>query len=79
MSSQQITLGSFLREHAPDYIRSHNVSSQEKGILNLLSMCRNDALGAHKQHCPICGYDQISYYSCRNRHCPTCQQENKKK
>jgi hypothetical protein len=30
-------------------------------------------LGAHKDRCDECGYEQISYNSCRNRHCPKCQ------
>ena len=77
--SAQITLGSFFEKYAPEYIHSHKLTGQEKGILNLLSMCRSSGLGAHKELCPNCGYDQINYNSCRNRHCPTCQQADKQK
>jgi len=32
------------------------------------------AAGGHRDHCPGCGQDlDISYNSCRNRHCPRCQ------
>jgi DNA-directed RNA polymerase subunit M/transcription elongation factor TFIIS len=30
-------------------------------------------LGGHKQMCTRCGHEHISYNSCRNRHCPKCQ------
>ena len=31
------------------------------------------ALGGHRDACQSCGYQAISYNSCRNRHCPKCQ------
>ena len=35
--------------------------------------CRTAALGGHIERCDQCGYSQIAYDSCRNRHCPKCQ------
>src|SRR5499433_2981259 len=37
--------------------------------------CRTAALGGHVARCENdkCAYTQISYNSCRNRHCPKCQ------
>jgi hypothetical protein len=35
--------------------------------------CRTVALGGHLDVCDSCGYEQPSYNSCRNRHCPKCQ------
>ena len=35
--------------------------------------CRTSALGGHATLCEDCGHLQISYNSCRNRHCPKCQ------
>ena len=29
--------------------------------------------GGHRDACPSCGYQAISYNSCRNHHCPKCQ------
>ena len=37
--------------------------------------CRTDALGGHVYSCPTCATTRYSYHSCRNRHCPTCQQD----
>lgn len=38
-----------------------------------LAACRTAALGGHVQQCDTCGRQEVSYNSCRNRHCPKCQ------
>jgi hypothetical protein len=42
-------------------------------VLRAIARCRTQALGGHRDQCPRCGYQTISYNSCRNRHCPKCQ------
>jgi hypothetical protein len=42
-------------------------------VLRAIARCRTPALGGHRDQCPRCGYQAISYNSCRNRHCPKCQ------
>jgi predicted Zn-ribbon and HTH transcriptional regulator len=42
-------------------------------VLNAIVRCRTAALGGHRDRCRRCGYQAISYNSCRNRHCPKCQ------
>jgi predicted Zn-ribbon and HTH transcriptional regulator len=42
-------------------------------VLNAILRCRTAALGGHRDQCTRCGYQAISYNSCRNRHCPKCQ------
>jgi hypothetical protein len=42
-------------------------------VLSAIERCRTAALGGHKDQCSRCGYQTISYNSCRNRHCPKCQ------
>jgi hypothetical protein len=37
--------------------------------------CRTEALGGHVYHCPDCDQHVYQYHSCRNRHCPKCQNE----
>ena len=37
--------------------------------------CRTERLGGQVYGCPNCQEFQYSYHSCRNRHCPKCQQE----
>ena len=42
-------------------------------VLNAILRCRTAALGGHRDQCTRCGYQAISYNSCRNRHCLKCQ------
>ena len=41
--------------------------------LSAIKRCRTSALGGHIDACDSCGKINISYNSCRNRHCPKCQ------
>lgn len=41
--------------------------------LSALQRCRTASLGGHIDRCDECGHIRISYNSCRNRHCPKCQ------
>src|ERR1039457_955007 len=42
-------------------------------VLTAILYCRTAVLGGHGDACSRCGYQAISYNSCRNRHCPKCQ------
>jgi len=46
---------------------------QQRKAFRAIQNCRTAALGGHLDACPGCGYQAISYNSCRNRHCPKCQ------
>ena len=66
-------LQEIFRQHGDDYRQNHALSMEQgKAVCSILS-CRTAALGAHVSRCDECGYEQISYNSCRNRHCPKCQ------
>jgi len=41
--------------------------------MSAIENCRTAALGGHVARCEECAHSQISYNSCRNRHCPKCQ------
>ena len=41
--------------------------------LHAVRKCRTAALGGHVDQCNSCNKLHLSYNSCRNRHCPTCQ------
>ena len=47
--------------------------------LKAVEHCRTAYLGGHIDVCSNCAEVHISYNSCRNRHCPKCQQTNKEK
>ena len=42
-------------------------------VINAIISCRTSILGAHVFRCDNCEHLEISYNSCRNRHCPKCQ------
>jgi len=44
--------------------------------MRAIEHCRTEALGGQVYRCPDCGHEQYAYHSCRNRHCPKCQNEN---
>jgi hypothetical protein len=46
---------------------------QQHKAFRAIQCCRTAALGGHRDACLRCGYQAISYNSCRNRHCPKCQ------
>jgi predicted Zn-ribbon and HTH transcriptional regulator len=48
-------------------------------VLNAIARCRTAVLGGHRDRCARCGYEAISYNSCRNRHCPKCQTNAREK
>jgi hypothetical protein len=41
--------------------------------MSSIQNCRTSVLGGHIDVCTECGTTDISYNSCRNRHCPKCQ------
>jgi hypothetical protein len=61
--------------HADSFLRGLGsaVSSARRHVLNTLIACRTSLLGGHVERCDQCDYEQVSYNSCRNRHCPKCQ------
>ena len=48
-------------------------------VIYAIALCRTAALGGHSDQCVRCGYQAISYNSCRNRHCPKCQTNAREK
>jgi Transposase zinc-binding domain len=43
-------------------------------VMRAIEICRTAILGGHVERCSQCHHERISYNSCRNRHCPKCQQ-----
>ena len=59
--------------YGSNYQAAYGTSAVQRRILRELAVCRSAALGGHKKQCEQCGHEEISYNSCRNRHCPKCQ------
>ena len=56
-----------------NYQTNHKVVGYKKKIVTAIGNCKTGVIGAHKYVCDECGYEEIAYNSCRNRHCPNCQ------
>jgi hypothetical protein len=56
-----------------DFEYQYSPNSYVKRTLSALKRCRTSSLGGHVDKCDECGHIRISYNSCRNRHCPKCQ------
>jgi len=61
-----------------DIVRAHadqlnGLSPEQRRVLQAIAQCRTAALGGHRRKCEACGHEELSYNSCRNRHCPKCQ------
>ncbi len=63
------------REHGPAWreARRGHLSLAQLKVMSAIEQCRSAALGGHVLRCDGCSAEQISYNSCRNRHCPKCQ------
>jgi len=55
------------------FLENHTLSPNQGKAFRAIQNCRTSALGAHVDSCDECGFEKISYNSCRNRHCPKCQ------
>jgi hypothetical protein len=75
MSPPAVEVADILRAQGNRFLNRYNkgFSFQQLKAFRAIQNCRTAALGGHLDACSKCGYQAISYNSCRNRHCPKCQ------
>jgi predicted Zn-ribbon and HTH transcriptional regulator len=75
MSRPTFEVADIVQQQGKRFVERHRkwLSYQQLNVLRAIGRCRTSALGGHLDACPRCGYQAISYNSCRNRHCPKCQ------
>ena len=72
-----LEVADIFRLHGPDYraqfgnqmLPSHRRAMQD------IETCRTASLGGQLYYCPQCDQQRYSYHSCKNRHCPKCQND----
>lgn len=72
MTTPSLEVADVIRAHGGEYRRTHKLPQRHLRALSDIALCRTAALGGHVDRCDGCGYERISYNSCRNRHCPKC-------
>jgi len=70
----ELTLQQLLVQHLDDYRRDHKLDSQRLKVCDHLLSCHTPALGGIAYQCNQCDSEIPLYHSCRDRHCPQCQQ-----
>jgi hypothetical protein len=70
-----LEVADIFRAHGPDWREAQRgrLSLAQLKVMSAITQCRTAALGGHVLRCDGCGQDEVSYNSCRNRHCPKCQ------
>jgi len=72
-----VALADIVRAAGPAYLHGHAgglLASQRRALADIAA-CRTAAMGGTVARCDTCGAVQYHYHSCRNRHCPTCQED----
>jgi hypothetical protein len=77
-TSQGVEVADIFRLYGPEHRRSHPMPLHHLRAMHAIEVCRTATLGGHRYQYS-CGHVDISYNSCRNRHCPKCQTLNKEK
>ena len=62
-----------------EYLEKNKTIGYKQKVVKAIKDCKREKMGAHKYVCDECGYEEIAYNSCRNRHCPNCQTGKKLK
>ena len=68
-----IELQDVINQFGAEFLKTHTLSPVQAKAFHAIGNCRTSVLGAHVDVCDECGFEKISYNSCRNRHCPKCQ------
>ena len=72
-----IELAEVFRQHGPAYRTKFTgrIPASHLKVMQAIEQCRTEALGGHVYTCDECNQTRYSYHSCKNRHCPKCQNE----
>ena len=72
-----LEVADIFRLHGPAYraqFGNRMLPSHRRAMQNI-EHCRTEALGGQLYYCANCDEQRYSYHSCKNRHCPKCQNE----
>jgi len=67
------------RQHGAAYRKANPLSYDQLRVMRAIGICRTAELGGHVEKCDGCDFIRNAYNSCRNRHCPKCQNAERAK
>ena len=67
------TIQDIFKIYGDEYVKNHKLSKEQWKVFNAIRNCGTKNLGYHVCTCSECGEEYFGYNSCRNRHCPMCQ------
>jgi hypothetical protein len=72
-----IELAEIFHRYGPEYRQKfgERMPLRHRLAMAAIEQCRTEALGGHVYQCEACDEALYSYHSCKNRHCPKCQNE----
>ena len=75
MTRPVVEVADIFRAHGDNFIDQHpNIRFRQLKVMRAILRCRTAALGGHRDKCLRCEKEwNISFNSCRDRHCPKCQ------
>jgi predicted RNA-binding Zn-ribbon protein involved in translation (DUF1610 family) len=64
-------------QYGTEYLNkfSESILPSHRKALNHIASCRTPVMGGQKYLCKTCNQFHYSYHSCRDRHCPKCQND----
>jgi len=70
-------LAEIFQQYGAEYRAKYGqrMPASHKVTMTAIEQCRTEQLGGHLYRCEQCQISQYSYHSCRNRHCPKCQNQ----
>ena len=77
MSRTRYEVGQIIRDWGAEFLSRFEVVEQVHKSFARMSLCRTRYLGGHIEVCPECGEVHVCYNSCRDRHCPKCQNKER--
>lgn len=72
--NSELTLNFILQKYLLEYLKQHHVTEHQLKVLNELKYCRTGYFGSRTMQCDSCGHTITLFNSCKNRHCPQCQE-----
>ena len=72
-----VEVADIFRRYGPAYREKFGdrMPAIQRAVMTDIEACRTEVLGGHVYYCGDCDETHYSYHSCRNRHCPKCQND----